>query len=48
MNDQRFTYKEHVEIISQTTGTGRNTICSTLSEYKKTGQITSPNKKKNF
>ena len=39
-------YKELIKIISQTTGVGRNTICSTISEYKKTGTITSPNKKK--
>jgi len=39
-------YKELINIISQTTGVGLNTICSTLSEYKKTKTVTSPNKKK--
>jgi len=40
------TYKELVQIIPQTTGVSRNTISSTLSKYKITEQITSPNKKK--
>lgn len=38
-------YKEMMVEISNTTGIGRNSIFSIISEYKKTGTVTSPNKK---
>lgn len=40
------TYKELIKNISQTTGVGLRTICTLISEYKRTGQVSSPNKKK--
>jgi len=39
-------YKPMILEINQTTGIGRQTICSTISEYRRTGTVSSPNKKK--
>lgn len=39
-------YKELVQSICKTTGIGRNTICKTISDYKSTGMLKSPNKTK--
>lgn len=36
-----------VQIVSKTTGVGRNTICNTISAYKNEGVLKSPNKTKN-
>lgn len=40
-------YKEMMVEISNITGIGRNSIVSIISEYKKTGTVTSPNKTRN-
>ncbi|XP_060880057.1 uncharacterized protein LOC132951981 [Metopolophium dirhodum] len=40
-------YKPMILRINQTTGIGRQTICSTISEYRRTGTVSSPNKKRN-
>lgn len=40
-------YKKMVAEISQTSGIGLNSVCSTISEYRKTGAVTSPNKARN-
>ncbi|CAI6343696.1 unnamed protein product [Macrosiphum euphorbiae] len=40
-------YKEMMVEISNSTGIGRNSIVSIISEYKKTGTVTSPNKTRN-
>ncbi|CAI6367771.1 unnamed protein product [Macrosiphum euphorbiae] len=40
-------YKPMILEINQTTGIGRQTICSTISEYRRTGTISSPIKKRN-
>lgn len=40
-------YKEIIFEISNSTGIGRNSIVSIISEYKKTGTVTSPNKTRN-
>ena len=42
----RLSYKEMIQEISKACGIGRRTIITTLSEYKKQGTVTSPNKKK--
>lgn len=39
-------YKSLVLRISKQTGIGRETVCKTLAEYKATGTVTSPNKKR--
>ncbi|CAI6370564.1 unnamed protein product [Macrosiphum euphorbiae] len=40
-------YKKMMVEISNITGIGRNSIVSIISEYKKTGTVTSPNKTRN-
>ncbi|XP_016656461.1 uncharacterized protein LOC107882156 isoform X2 [Acyrthosiphon pisum] len=40
-------YRPMILEINQTTGIGRQTICSTISEYRRTGSVSSPNKKRN-
>ncbi|XP_076292731.1 uncharacterized protein LOC143214972 [Lasioglossum baleicum] len=39
-------YKQLVEYLSKQTGIGRSTVVKTLSEYRSTGIVTSPNKKR--
>jgi len=40
-------YKDLIKIVSEISGVGKNTVGSTISEYKNTGLLKSPNKKKN-
>jgi len=42
----QLSYKEMIQKISKACGIGRRTIITTLSEYKKQGTVTFPNKKK--
>lgn len=37
-------YKELIQSICKITGIGKNTICKTISDYKNTGELKSPNK----
>lgn len=39
-------YKQLMNEISRTLGIGYNSVCSTISEYKSTGTVSSPNKKR--
>lgn len=39
-------YKPMVEKLAKATGIGQRTVSKTLAEYKSTGTVTSPNKKK--
>jgi len=39
-------YRQMIYEISKTTGLGQRTVQTTLSEYKKQGSVSSPNKKK--
>ncbi|XP_017881575.1 uncharacterized protein LOC108625801 [Ceratina calcarata] len=39
-------YKPMLQVLSQQTGIGRLTISKTIAEYKSTGAVTSPNKKR--
>ncbi|XP_060861942.1 uncharacterized protein LOC132938975 [Metopolophium dirhodum] len=45
-NKRRLKYIELIKFISQETGIGQRTISKTLSEYKRKGTISSPNRKK--
>ncbi|XP_025420829.1 uncharacterized protein LOC112690934 [Sipha flava] len=40
-------YKDLIQVVSQISGVGKNTVGSTISEYKNTGLLKSSNKKKN-
>jgi len=40
-------YKELIKSVCKTTGVGKNTVCQTISDYKNTGVLKSPNKNKN-
>jgi len=40
------TYKNLMKLISQEVGIGNNTVCNTVSDYKKNKEVKSPNKKK--
>lgn len=39
-------YRERIEEISKLTGIGRQTIVGTISEFKRTGRVSSPNRKR--
>ncbi|CAI6373988.1 unnamed protein product [Macrosiphum euphorbiae] len=40
-------YKNLMKLISKEIGIGYNTVCNTVSDYKKNKEVKSPNKKKN-
>lgn len=42
-NTPEMKYKDMVITLSRNTGIGRDTICKTIAEYKKTGAVSSPN-----
>ena len=45
-DQQRLKFKELIKSMSQEIGIGQRTIITTISEYRRKGTVSSPNKKK--